>query len=285
MTCSQCGYANRVPMGQCARCGAPLVAAPPPSSLPLGDDRTTVRPTHLQDAGPIPAQPEVSSVWPGYDAYPEVGDPVPAPPDPARAGTGWGSPASRWGTSPDAGRGAQPPLPAPMAPMVPAGFASGVQRPMATVGSRFAAHLLDGLVVTGLLLALYVVALVLGLFASSLSRISYDLASLAAAAVGLVALVAYLGVGIGYIVWGWGTGQTFGKRAMKIAVVDAATGAPIGYSRAVVRYLMMAVMALPCYLGYFSILAADGRGWHDKAADSRVVVAPNWPALALPWKR
>jgi uncharacterized RDD family membrane protein YckC len=177
----------------------------------------------------------------------------------------------------------QIPPPSPVA-WQPAGFAAP-QLPMAPAGTRFAAHLLDGLVITGVIIALYVLSLILEFLASAVSRISYDLASLASALVALLMLAAYAVVTVGYIIWGWGNGQTIGKRVMKIAVVDARSGAPIGYSRAVIRYLMMVVMGLPCYAGYFSILAADGRGWHDKAADSRVVMCPDWPAPVPFWKR
>ena len=255
MNCSQCGYANRVAAGQCARCGAPLGVAPTASPQWVEDDRTVVRST--QRLGPEPAP--APAVWPTFEAGQAVPGPVPVPRDPA-------------------------PTEVP-APLLGAMVGGGVQRPMATIGSRLAAHLLDGLVITGVLLVLYVLSLILEFLASAVSRISYDLASLASALVALLMLAAYAVVAVGYVIWGWGNGQTIGKRVMKIAVVDARSGAPIGYSRAVIRYLMMVVMGLPCYAGYFSILATDGRGWHDKAADSRVVICPDWPAPVLFPKR
>lgn len=275
MNCSQCGYANRVTAGGCARCGAPLGGVSPTPPPWVEDDRTVSRSTVPRDVGPASVQPEAPGVWPAFEAYPAEPDPVSAAPEQP----GWGSAQGvGWAAGADQG------WPVTSSPP-PAVIGSGVQRPGATLGTRFAAYLLDGLVITGLLLALFLVGLVLGLLAAALGRLSYDLASVASLGLGVVINVAYLAVAIGYLIWGWANGQTVGKRAMKIAVVDADSGAPIGYSRAVIRYLMMFVMGLPCYLGYLSVLAADGRGWHDKAANSRVVVAPDWPAIKLPWTR
>jgi uncharacterized RDD family membrane protein YckC len=68
------------------------------------------------------------------------------------------------------------------------------------------------------------------------------------------------------------SGQTLGKRAMGIWVVDADTGEPIGVSRAVGRWFARIVSSLPIYLGYFWMLwDGNKQTWHDKMVSSVVV--------------
>lgn len=85
----------------------------------------------------------------------------------------------------------------------------------------------------------------------------------------LLALVAT----IGYQVYFWGTsGQTIAMRLFHLKLVDVNTGAPIGISRAVVRWLMTIVNTWACYVGWIWV-AFDARkqGWHDKVASSVVL--------------
>ncbi|HEY6759401.1 MAG TPA: RDD family protein [Baekduia sp.] len=68
------------------------------------------------------------------------------------------------------------------------------------------------------------------------------------------------------------TGQTFGKRACGIRVVDASTGGPIGYARGFLRYIGRIVSSIPIFLGYFWMLwDPNKQTWHDKIANSVVV--------------
>jgi uncharacterized RDD family membrane protein YckC len=68
------------------------------------------------------------------------------------------------------------------------------------------------------------------------------------------------------------SGQTLGKRATGIRVVDIATGEPIGYTRAFLRYVGRIVSTIPIFLGYFWMLwDANKQTWHDKIANSVVV--------------
>lgn len=92
------------------------------------------------------------------------------------------------------------------------------------------------------------------------------------AALGLAALVAtvlYHTLLIGR------SGQTLGKRAVGVRVVDATSGAAIGTGRALGRYLFqMFISGNLCALGYLWALW-DGRKqtWHDKVVSSVVVQA------------
>jgi uncharacterized RDD family membrane protein YckC len=70
-------------------------------------------------------------------------------------------------------------------------------------------------------------------------------------------------------------GQTIGKKATGVRVVDATTGGPIGPGRAIGRYLFKAfISGNLCFLGYLWALW-DGRkqSWHDKVVSSVVVKA------------
>jgi uncharacterized RDD family membrane protein YckC len=69
-----------------------------------------------------------------------------------------------------------------------------------------------------------------------------------------------------------GPGQTIGKRACGIRVVDAATGGPIGYTRGFLRYIGRIISTIPILLGYFWMLwDGNKQTWHDKIANSVVV--------------
>lgn len=79
-------------------------------------------------------------------------------------------------------------------------------------------------------------------------------------------------VSAAYFTWFHGrTGQTPGDAALGVRVVDLRdnVGAPIGYSRAFLRWLVSIFSGAVIVLGYLWMLW-DGRKqtWHDKAAGS-----------------
>ena len=145
---------------------------------------------------------------------------------------------------------------------------------------RLVARLLDGLIV-GLPLAvvfglLFGVAAAIGSANSSNGGDSSAGQNAAAGIVGFLFILFYLlviAVSIGYWVYFWGTtGQTYGMRVLRLRVVDATTGGPIGLSRALVRWLMTIVNSWACYIGWIWV-AFDPRkqGWHDKVANTVVL--------------
>lgn len=70
-------------------------------------------------------------------------------------------------------------------------------------------------------------------------------------------------------------GQTLGKRWMKIRVLDADTGRPIGYMSALKRSFARALVMLTAGWGYLSMLAdRQRRGIHDKVTRTIVVADP-----------
>ncbi len=92
-------------------------------------------------------------------------------------------------------------------------------------------------------------------------------------------------LGLAYVIYleGSPSGQTVGKRAMNIRIVDADSGGPIGYGRAVIRYFSRILSAIPCFLGFFWMLWDDNKQtWHDKIATSVVVPTSAYPVEAWP---
>jgi uncharacterized RDD family membrane protein YckC len=75
-----------------------------------------------------------------------------------------------------------------------------------------------------------------------------------------------------YFVLGHGTaGQTLGKRLLGVRVIDEG-GEPVGYLRALGRWLATIVAALPVGIGLAAAwLRQDRRGLHDLLAGTRVV--------------
>jgi uncharacterized RDD family membrane protein YckC len=131
--------------------------------------------------------------------------------------------------------------------------------PRASFFRRFGAALLDGILV--------------GIVTSVVQAIvGRGYGSLVAIAIG-VAYYASLE--------GGATGQTLGKKALGIRVVDLRTGEPIGFSRGVIRYFGRILSAIPIFLGYFWMLwDYEKQTWHDKLSGAVVVPAGSMPSGA-----
>ena len=114
---------------------------------------------------------------------------------------------------------------------------------------RFVASFLDGII-------LGVVYYIFGAFVSENAAVFLNLLA-----------------GIAYYTYLEGTsGQTLGKKALGIRVVDLGGGGSIGFGRAFLRYIGRIVSAIPLFLGYFWMLwDKEKQTWHDKFANSVVV--------------
>ncbi len=134
--------------------------------------------------------------------------------------------------------------------------AGGPSGPRAGFGRRFVAVLVDSI----LLSIVYGVALtILGETVAYLVSV-----------VGGLAYYAYLE--------GSASGQTVGKKALGIRVVDFRSGAPIGFGRALVRYIGRIISAIPCALGYLWMLwDPQQQTWHDKLVSTTVVPVSAYP--------
>jgi len=138
--------------------------------------------------------------------------------------------------------------------------ASGPSGPRAGFWSRLAAALLDGI-----LLGVVNVLLDIG--------------------VGRAGSLLALAIGIAYFGYleGSSSGQTVGKRALGIRVIDFSTGGPIGFGRAVIRYFGRIVSTIPIFLGYFWMLwDKERQTWHDKFANDVVVPVSSYPVAHWP---
>jgi len=181
------------------------------------------------------------------------------------AGPGPNMPAAAEGPPlPPAGTGpaAPPAPPAAMPPPLPeAGGASARSGPRAGFWRRFAAALLDGV----LLGALYGVmsAIIDGGTAQALNTI----------------------FSLSYFTFfeGSASGQTVGKRALGIRVIDFDGGGSIGHVRAFIRWVGRILSAIPLLLGYLWMLW-DGQNqtWHDKLANAVVVPQDAYPVSNWP---
>ena len=148
----------------------------------------------------------------------------------------------------------------PSAP--PAWAADGPSGPRASFGRRLVALLVDWIVL------------------SVVSIVFYVALKDNAAAQGLEFLLALLY--FGYFE-GSGSGQTIGKRALGIRVVDFNSGGPIGFGRGLLRYLARILSTIVCLLGYFWMLwDKEKQCWHDKLVTTVVVPVQYYPVAGWP---
>jgi uncharacterized RDD family membrane protein YckC len=169
-----------------------------------------------------------------------------------------------WSEATQPAAGAAPAAAAPFGQPVGYGYAAGGAGEVASAGTRFAAYVIDGLIMFGAIIAVLIVGAIFGAISDGLGAI--------------VTLLGYLAV-MGGSIWyfltyeGGPTGQTIGKKQMKIRVVDAATGQPgIGVNKAFMRRLWQLIWGIPCYYGYWSIFTNPEKiTQYDKQSETRVV--------------
>ena len=151
------------------------------------------------------------------------------------------------------------PPPGPGGSSTPPGYggSTGPSGPRAGFWIRFAAALLDGIIL-GIVGA--VVRLIAGDILGSILSLALDF------------------VYFGYFEGG-PSGQTIGKKVLDIRVVRFADGGALGWSTALIRHLCSFLSAIPCGLGYFWMLwDPEKMTWHDKLSSTVVVPASVWPA-------
>ena len=140
----------------------------------------------------------------------------------------------------------------------PAG--TGPSGPRASFGRRLVAAIIDGILLGVVGGIFYAISRTLGYIVQILLTVAY---------------LTYLE--------GSASGQTVGKKAMGIRVVDFQTGGPIGYPRAFIRWIGRYVSAIACLLGYFWMLwDREKQTWHDKFANDVVVPESAYPVESWP---
>lgn len=290
MKCQICGHEFRTTVRSCPRCGAPVVVQPAPAADPgqsaapdwlAGDgwsDSPVDERTVMRRA--VPADRPVEEQRPVHDAYaPAFGVAQPehavaAPAEPFLSAARWDPFGPSAVVAPESAYQPQPiyqpqPTYPPDAPGVFGAPLAGAV--MASAGSRLGAVMIDGLIFTVgfLVLQVAVMALAPALVGDGTDSVQAIYAFMLI--LYLPQLLLAVMYPIYYSVYN-GRGQTLGKKALNLQVIDVNTGGPIGSGRAFLRYLVSGLMGLPFGLGYLSIFADDrGRGWHDKAANSLVV--------------
>jgi uncharacterized RDD family membrane protein YckC len=138
--------------------------------------------------------------------------------------------------------------------------AQGASGPRANFGRRLVAAIIDGVLI----------GVVGGIFYAINRSLGY---------------VVQILVTIAYMTYfeGSPSGQTVGKKAMGIRVIDFGTGGPIGYGRAFIRWIGRYVSAIACLLGYFWMLwDKEKQCWHDKFARDVVVPESAYPVEKWP---
>jgi len=152
--------------------------------------------------------------------------------------------------------GQEPGYPQPQQPAAYGG--TGPSGPRSGFWRRFAAVFIDSIIL----------GIVQGILTAALSdsvAVAYILSTL---------------IGWGYYTYfeGGPRGQTVGKMALSIRVIDLATGSPIGYGRGFIRQLVKIVSGAVFLLGYLWMLwDREKQTWHDKAAGSVVVPVSAYP--------
>jgi uncharacterized RDD family membrane protein YckC len=150
-------------------------------------------------------------------------------------------------SQPPPGTDYQPPT------LAPTGRASG---PRSGFWRRFAAYLLDQII-----LAIPVVIVVLIVDQTVGNVVSFALT---------LAYFTYFE--------GGPTGQTLGKQALGIRVIDFKVGGPIGYGRGLLRTIARLLSGLVLFLGYLWMLwDPEKQTWHDKIAGTVVVPVDAYP--------
>ena len=138
--------------------------------------------------------------------------------------------------------------------------AGGPSGPRADIGIRFVAALIDGVIVG-------VANIVLFAALGGLGRLA-----------GLIAFIAYFSY-----FEGSPAGQTIGKRAMKIRVIDFGNGQPLDFGKAAVRAGMRYVSGLVCGIGFlWALWDKEKQTWHDKVAGTVVVPVAAYPVDKWP---
>jgi uncharacterized RDD family membrane protein YckC len=145
--------------------------------------------------------------------------------------------------------------------------------PLAGIGARFGAILLDGLLPSLIMLPLAITAyiMILPLVGTSPSVPGETMLTVGAVVLALTIL--------GYNCYSalvmamWAYGLTPGKWIVGLQVVRMDSGRPVGFWRMFLReYIGRFVASLLCAIGYiWALFDANKQGWHDKIAKTLVV--------------
>ena len=145
--------------------------------------------------------------------------------------------------------------------------------PLAGIGARFAAVLLDGLMpmAISIPLTITVYSMLPGLTSSPPS---FPGETMQTFVIFVLLLTGFAIQSYAALVFAlWASGLTPGKWVLGIRVVKVNTGLPAGFWRMALRQMIgQTIAAIPCYLGLiWALFDANKQGWHDKIAKTLVV--------------
>ncbi|MEU0538643.1 RDD family protein [Nocardia sp. NPDC005978] len=221
-------------------------------------------------------QPGYGAPQPGYGA-PQPGYGAPQQPAYGAPQPGYGAPQQpAYGAQPGYGAPQQPAYGAPQPGYSPYGAPQGA---LADWGSRVGAFLIDAIIfgLPGALLNVIARAAFTEPLSCDFDSTSYEPCTGGGlSAIGLVLLLLSIGASIaGMLFQGYleGTsGQTPGKKALKLRVIREADGQLLGAGAAIGRRFAHILDALPCYLGFLWPLWDDKKQtFGDKIVKSIVV--------------
>lgn len=178
---------------------------------------------------------------------------------------------------------AQPAFPAAAQPQYgaatpqPYGYAGGTVGAYAGWGSRFAAYLVDGIILGIPLSILYGIGAAAFISDTSVEynefTNTYETSGGGGGAI-VFMLVGVLGLlaALGFAYMEGTTGQTPGKKLTNIRLISESTGQPIGFGMAFVRRLAHIIDAIPCYIGFlWPAFDAKKQTFADKVMGTVVV--------------
>ena len=141
--------------------------------------------------------------------------------------------------------------------------------PLASIGARFLAVLLDGLLPMLIFIPIGILGYVLYLgFPGSVTD-TMQMIGVFVLTLTVVGLQSYYALVLAL----WAYGLTPGKYLLGIRVIKVDTGVPVGFWRMALRQIIgQWAAAIVCYLGFiWALFDANRQGWHDKIAKTLVI--------------
>lgn len=231
----------------------PVAAPPPPRHAPI-EAPTVPEPVPMRRPSPPPTPIPPPTPVPA---------PRPAPPPAPMA-------APRPAPPPPAARPAPVPPP-PAAAAAPAYYdeAAPVEGEPAGFWIRFAAYLIDSLIISLLMGVIWAPTM----FLTMRSAMSEGGPGPLAAILPFLSFLLTMAASLGYILWFWATkGATPGKKMLGLRIVREDGEEPLGWGTAFMRVVGYMVSGAILYIGFLMIaFNPDRLGLHDKIAKTRVL--------------
>ena len=145
--------------------------------------------------------------------------------------------------------------------------------PLASIGARFLAVLLDGLLPMAIAIPAGITGYVMFLgLASSPPSLPSDAMQIVGIFVLLLTYIGFMSYSA-LVLALWAYGLTPGMYLLGIRIIKVDTGVPAGFWRMALRQIVgQWVSAIVCYLGFIWVLFdANRQGWHDKIAKTLVI--------------